>query len=163
MKIRSVRANHRKKAFEVRLSRGWLPFPYARAKPAPTKDDRVAEVSVDAELGGEALTYRLESGAEGSLHVDAVLEYNEDPGHMADLLAHELAVAARTRIDGAALSRREICRRLNTSASQLYRLLDEANGSSSMRQIVALLHVLGCEVSLRVTDRADAKAARRTR
>lgn len=31
---------------------------------------------VDPELGREAITYRLESGREGSVHIDAVLEYN---------------------------------------------------------------------------------------
>jgi hypothetical protein len=51
------------------------------------------------------------------------------------------------------LSRREICRRLGTSASQLYRLIDARNGRTSMRQLVTLLHVLGCDVTLRVTKR----------
>jgi hypothetical protein len=34
---------------------------------------------VDPELGREAFTFRLASGAEGSVPIDAVLEYNEDP------------------------------------------------------------------------------------
>jgi hypothetical protein len=33
-------------------------------------------VFIDAELGGEAFTYVLASGREGTVHVDHVLEYN---------------------------------------------------------------------------------------
>jgi transcriptional regulator with XRE-family HTH domain len=62
-------------------------------------------------------------------------------------------VAARERLRTAGLSRREICRRLGTSASQLYRLIDARNGRTSMRQLVTLLHVLGCDVSLKVSER----------
>ena len=33
--------------------------------------DRIAEVFVDPELGREGFTYRLSSGDEGSVHIDA--------------------------------------------------------------------------------------------
>jgi predicted XRE-type DNA-binding protein len=153
VKIRSVSANNRKRAFEVRTARGVMPFPYSRAEPMPSSYDPVTDVYVDPELGREGFTWRLASGAEGSLPVDAVLDYNADPEYLADLVAHELAVAAHDRIREAGLSRREICRRLGTSASQLYRLIDARNGRTSMRQLVTLLHVLGCDVTLRVTKR----------
>jgi hypothetical protein len=153
VKIRSVRANNRKRAFEARTARGCMPYPYARAEPMPTPDDPVVDVYVDPELGREGFTWVLASGAEGSLPADAVLDYNADPEYLADLLAHALAVAARERLRTAGLSRREICRRLGTSASQLYRLIDARNGRTSMRQLVTLLHVLGCDVSLKVSER----------
>jgi len=62
---------------------------------------------------------------------------------------HRLTVEAGKRIATAGLSRREIARRLGTSAPQLYRLLDPANSSKSINQLVSLLHVLGCEVESR--------------
>ena len=34
----------------------------------------------------------LESGAEGSVHVDHALEYNEDPGALSELLVHRLTL-----------------------------------------------------------------------
>jgi hypothetical protein len=153
VKIRSVRANNRKRVFEVRTALGTLPFPYSRARPQPTRDDPVVEVQVDPELAGEGFTWTLASGVEGSLPADAVLDYNADPDYLADLLAHELAVEARRRLAEAGLSRREVCRRLGTSASQLYRLVDTRNGRTSMHQLVTLLHVLGCDVSLKVKER----------
>jgi len=76
MKILSVTANNRKHVFEVRTRRQMLVVPYAKTDPAPTPSDRVIEVFVDPELDREGFTYRLGSGGEGSIHVDAVLEYN---------------------------------------------------------------------------------------
>ena len=77
MKILGVTANNRKRAFEVRLRSRTLVLPYAKVDPRPSADDRITKVFVDPELGREGFTYRLASGVEGSVHVDAVLEYNE--------------------------------------------------------------------------------------
>jgi transcriptional regulator with XRE-family HTH domain len=63
---------------------------------------------------------------------------------------------AGKRIATAGLSRREIARRLGTSAPQLYRLLDPSNSSKSIYQLISLLHVLGCEVDLEVKRRRTA-------
>jgi hypothetical protein len=46
------------------------------------------------------------------------------------------------------LSKREIVRRLGTSAAQLYRLLDQTNYRKSVDQLLALLQVLNCDVDL---------------
>jgi hypothetical protein len=108
---------------------------------------------VDKELGSEAVTYVLESGAEGSVHIDHALEYNEDPTYLAELLIHKLSVEARRRIGRAGLSRRGLARRLGTSVPQLYRLLDPANTRKSFGQLVSLLHLLDCDVQLVVNPR----------
>jgi predicted XRE-type DNA-binding protein len=63
---------------------------------------------------------------------------------------------AGKRIETAGLSRREIARRLGTSVPQLYRLLDPTNDAKSINQLIALLHVLGCEVDLKVRRRRAA-------
>ncbi len=110
----------------------------------------VADVYVDAELGAEGFTYVLESGAENSVHVDAVLEYNEDPGHMRDLLVYKLTVEAQKCLEASGLSKREVIRRLGTSASQFYRLLDQTNTQKSIDGLVMLLRVLDCEVDFSV-------------
>jgi len=107
-------------------------------------------------LGNEAFTYILESGEEGSVHIEQVLEYNEDPKYLADLLTYRLSLEARERIEHSELSRRQVAKRLKTSVPQLYRLLDPANTRKSMRQLVALLHILNCDVDLVVKERAAA-------
>ena len=153
MKILSVAANNRRHLFEVRTRRANFVFPYAKADPAPSAGDRIAELFVDPELGREAFTFRLASGAEGSVHIDAVLEYNKDPSYMADLALYRLTTEARTRFDSSGLSTREVARSLGTSPTQLYRLLDPTNYTKSLRQLLALLYVLGCEVDVAITDR----------
>jgi len=103
---------------------------------------------VDRELGNEAVTYVLSSGAEGSVHIDHALEYNRDPRYLAELLAHKLTVEAGKRIEQSGLSRRELARRLHTSVPSSYRLLDPANTRKSLSQLVGLLHVLDCAVDV---------------
>lgn len=157
MKIRRVIVNNRKAQLEVVTASGSvLPLPFSQLSPKPTARNRVREALPDKELGREALTYVLESGAEGSIHIDSVLEYNQDPRHLGELMLHQLTVEAGKRIEQCGLSRREIARRLGTSLPQLYRLLDPSNTTKSLNQMISLLHILGLEVSLVVKRKTAA-------
>ena len=157
MKIRTVSSNNRKSEFSVTTRSGVeYAFPYSEAKPRPNADDRIEDAFVDKELGNEAFTYVLESGAEGTIHIERVLEYNEDPRYLADLLTYRLSVEARKRIESSELSRRQVAKRLKTSVPQLYRLLDTANTRKSIKQLVTLLHILNCDVDLVVKKKAAA-------
>ena len=159
MKIRKVEANNRKKAFEIETKDGKFAFPYARLRVKPSAGNRVAEVFADPELGNEAFTYALEKGQEDTVHLDEVLEYNEDPRYLKDLLLYKLTLEAQKRVAASALSKREIIRRLGTSASQFYRLLDPTNYTKSVGQLVALLHILDYEVDFVVKKRKMAAAS----
>ena len=157
MKIRSVTANNRKRQFDVIVRAGRVyPLPFAKCDPLPSSEDLVREVFVDRELAREGFTYRLASGAEGSVHIDQVLEYNDDPSYLGEQLLYRLALEAERRIEASGLSRRELARRLNTSVPQLYRLLSAGNSRKSMTQLISLLRVLGCEVDVIVRDRGAA-------
>ncbi len=157
MKIRSVKSNNRKKEFSVvTYSGAEYSFPYCETEPGPTAEDRIEDVSVDKELGKEAFTYFLKSGKEGTVHIEQVLEYNEDPKYLADLLTYKLSLEAQRCIDHSDLSRRQMAKRLKTSVPQLYRLLDPSNTRKSMTQLVALLHILNCDVDLVVKKRPAA-------
>lgn len=154
MKIRSVKVNNRKRVFEVKISSRDLAFPYAKADPRPTPSDRVAEAVVDPEIGREGFVYTLESGKSGTVHVDQVLGYNQDPAYLRELLLYKLTVEARKRLAASGLSKRELVRRLGTSATQLYRLLDPTNSRKSVDQMLGLLHVLDCDVELIVRTKS---------
>ena len=157
MKIRSVDINNRRKEFSVHTYSGaHYTFPYAKSIPRPDTKNRIEEVFVDKELANEAITYVLQSGDEGSVHIEQILEYNEDPAYLAELLTYKLTLEARQRIESSGLSRRQIAKRLNTSLPQLYRLLDTANTRKSMNQLVTLLHVLDCHVDMVVKKKAAA-------
>jgi hypothetical protein len=111
---------------------------------------------VDKEVGSEAFTYVLESGDEGTVHVEQVLEYNEDPTYLRNLLLYKLTLEAQKRMVSSPLSKREIIRRLGTSASQFYRLLDQTNYKKSIGQLLSLLHILDCDVDVIVRSRKSA-------
>ena len=148
MQIRSVKHNSRRRAFEVRTSTKDLAFPFAKAEPPPSPADPITDIFVDAEAGREAFTFVLASGRTGTVHVEQVLEYNKDPAYLRDVLLYKLTIEAQERIARSPLSKREIVRRLGTSAAQLYRLLDQTNYRKSVDQLLGLLQVLDCEIEL---------------
>ena len=153
MKITKVEPNNRRKVFEVSTRQGSYSFPYAKLRAQPSRTNRVAEVYADPELGREAFTYRLSSGEEDTIHMDAVLEYNQDPEYLKELLLHRLTIEARTGVEESGISKRELIRRLGTSASQFYRLLDTAYARKSVGQLLALLHLVGRDVNIVVKKR----------
>lgn len=110
-------------------------------------------------LAGKRSRTRSRLGRKAPVHVDSVLEHNEDPTYLADLLLYRLSNEARERFDASPLSAREVARLLGTSCAQMYRVLDPTNYSKSVRQLFALLNVLGCDVEVEVRDRPSRRAA----
>src|SRR5882724_7990585 len=104
VKIRSVRHNNRKKIFAVRTSTKELVFPFSKTDSKPSIGDPITELSVDQEAGREAFTYVLHSGRTGTVHVEQVLEYNQDPSYLRDLLLYRLTLEAQKRGEASRLS-----------------------------------------------------------
>ncbi len=159
MKIRSATHNNRQKVFEVKTSTKTLLFPYLKADPQPRAADPVVRVFVDQELGREGFTYILKSGAEGTVHIEQVLEYTQDPAHFRDALRYRLTLEAQKHVAASRLSKRAIARRLETSATQLYRLLDQKNCRKSVDQLLSLLRILDCDVDLVVRPKTSRQRA----
>lgn len=104
MKIRNVEINNRKNEFTVTTWSGSVyVFPYSKADPYPKPDNRIKKLFVDKEFAREAFTYLLESGEEGSIHLEQILEqileYNYDPTYYAELLIYKLSLEARQRVE----------------------------------------------------------------
>jgi hypothetical protein len=137
MKIQSVAHSSRQRAFQVKALKKMLQLSYSKVDPQPGAADPITRVFVDKELGCEGFTYVLESGKEGTVHSEQVLEYNQDPHYMRDALLYKLTVEAQKRVEASALSKREIIRRLRTSATQFYRLLDQTNYRKSVDQLLS--------------------------
>jgi predicted XRE-type DNA-binding protein len=160
VKIKSVTHNNRKRAFQVKAWKKLFQLPYTKVDPQPGIADPITRVFVDKELGSEGFTYVLESGKQGMVHSEQVLEYNQDPRYLRDALLYKLTIEAQKRVEKSSLSKREIIRRLGTSATQFYRLLDQTNYRKSVDQLLSLLHVLDCDVDLLVrTKDTSGKAA----
>ncbi len=155
MKIDHVKANNRKRCFVVSAGGKSWELPYANLQPVPERGNGVVQVASDPDFGHEAFTYTLKDGSEGSVHLDQVLEVNRDPEYMAELLLHKLNLEVERRVAASKMSKREMVRRLGTSATQFYRLLDTANTRKSMGQLLQLLSLLGCEVDFVVRERSS--------
>ncbi len=158
MKIKKILPNNRKKAFEVTTYNQDYLFPYAKLEVLPSRENPIVRVYVDKELDNEAFTYELKSGEEGTVHMDHVLQYNRDPRYLRDLLLYKLTLAVQDRVKSSSLSKRELIRRLGTSPAQFYRLLDQTNYKKSIDSLMALLHILDCEVDLVVKEKRYPKA-----
>ena len=72
---------------------------------------------------------------------------------MRDLLLYKLTIEAQERTQTTQLSKRELARRLKTSLTQVYRLLDQTNYRKSVDQVLGLLRVLDCDVEFVVKTR----------
>ena len=151
MKIYSVQVNNRKKSFEIETAKGVMEFPFSRLEVKLVKN-KIVEVFIDKELGNEAITFVLESGKEGSVHIDQVLEYNQDPDYLKDLLLYKLTIQVQKLLKQKHVSKREIIRRLDTSPTQFYRLIDQTNTSKTLDQMIRLLGALDCPVDIVFKD-----------
>ena len=116
---------------------------------------RVTSVYSDPKLANEGFTYELESGETESVLLDEVLYYHADPAILNDLFLFDLTCEVHKALGGSRLSKRELIRRLGTSSSQFYRLLDTTNYAKSAGQMISLLHLLGKSVNVSVRPRSE--------
>ena len=84
MKIRSVKHNNRKKAFEVKVSNRTLQFPYSKLDLQPSAGDPIDRAHVDKELASEGFTYELKSGRSGTVHIESRITPGNAPDYLAD-------------------------------------------------------------------------------
>lgn len=149
MKIKSVHSNNYKKCLEISISKNvQYHLPFSQLRLIPTNENKIENIYIDEELGHQAVTYLLNSGEEGSVHLDAFLDYNQDPDFMKKLELYNLTLKTLKLIEISQLSKREIARKLKTSLSQLYRLLDTANSRKSIDQMFRLICVLNAKPQL---------------
>ena len=69
MKIRGVRINNRRKAFEVRTSSRRMLLPFAKVAPKPTPTDPVVQVFVDKEIGSEGFGPRTSNRSSSTTRI----------------------------------------------------------------------------------------------
>ncbi|MNL58237.1 hypothetical protein D3C87_1818590 [compost metagenome] len=66
------------------------------------------------------------------------------------MMTYQLTLEVLQYVEKGKVSKNELTRRLQTSPSQLARLLDTSNKNKSVDQMLRLLAVLGCDVELKV-------------
>ena len=143
--IKDVEINNKRKVITITISgkRKSYDLPFWRLRIKPTLNDRIHDCFIDPDLGMESITYTLESGTTDSIHLDAFLDFNNDPDHLRKNRLYDYTNQANDFIDNYDVSISELARMMNSSRSQVYRLLDPANNSKSVDSMLRLLGVLG--------------------
>ncbi len=144
--MRHLKVNNRKRCLEWNHSKVTLTYPFSKLKIVPTSSDPIVEIYTDKETAGQWAFYKLKSGVEGNIPLDAFLEYNRDPEYIRKLVLFDLTCSVLKQIKKEKIPKRELARKMKTSPAQLYRLLNTANYSKTIDQMVRLLAVMGNEV-----------------
>lgn len=148
MKILGVEVNNHRKVLVVKLHSEALVLPFSKLRVIPKPSDPIIEIFVDKELGSSGITYKLKSGKEDSLHLDAFLDYNKDSEYLRLQRLHQLTLQTYKLFKRSKLSLREVARKLDTSPAQVCRLLDTANTRKTVDQLLRFLDCLDCSVKI---------------
>lgn len=155
MIIKDVQISYRKKRVTILTKNGELFLPFHKLRVPPATDNKAVDIFVDKELAKRAISYVLEDGRGDSVHLDAFLEFNHDPEYDKSIHLHKLTVKANEAFHKSALSKTDIAQRLETSRSQLDRILDTSNYKKSIDEVLKLLNVLGFKLEIKVRKKAS--------
>lgn len=148
-KFKEIKPNYRKNVLEVTLRDGRkiknysLPFAVFRDKKITVKN-RFTSIAIDHELDDQAVSFVLEDGSRGEFPADFVLYYC-DPTYPWSPL-NQLKSALKDKISASRLSIRVIADALDTSPSQVVRLLTENKTSKQIVQLIRLAELAGYQI-----------------
>jgi hypothetical protein len=148
-KFKEIKPNYRKNVLEVTLRDGKkiksysLPFAVFRDVKISSKN-RFTSITIDHELGDQAVSFVLEDGCKGDFPADLVLYYCDPTYHWSPL--NQLKSALKDKISTSRLSVRVIADALDTSPSQVVRLLQENKASKQIVQLIRLAELAGYQI-----------------
>lgn len=147
--FKDIKPNYRKRVLEVVLREGRttkkynLPFGALGVKKIGNKN-RFVSIVLDHELGDQAASFVLEDGTRGDFPADFVL-YHCDPTYDWAPI-NQLKMMLKDKIGAAKLSVRVLADALNTSPSQVVRLLQKNQASKQLLQLLKLAELAGYQV-----------------
>ena len=157
--FKEIRPHYRKGVLEITLREGRatkkynLPFSVFKDKKIHRKN-RFASIVIDRELGAQAASFILEDGTKGDFPADFVL-YHCDPAYDWSPI-NQLKKTLKDKIGAAKLSVRVLADALNTSPSQVVRLLRENKGSKQLLQLFRLAELAGYKVEFNLKKKKAA-------
>lgn len=149
-KISSVKVDNKKRQLCIKRGRDEMSLPYGKLSSSPNSKNPIVDIYVDKELASEAVTFELQDGTIDSVPLDAFLDFNQDPEYLRTLELYNMTLKAEELLRESGMSKRAITRRMETSMSQLNRLLDSSNNQKSIDQMMKLLTILGATVKVEV-------------
>jgi len=157
--FKDIKPNYRKSVLEVTLQEGRkkkkysLPFAVFRNKKIHNQN-RFTSITIDRELGNQAVSFTLEDGSNGDFPADFVL-YHCDPTYDWSPI-NQLKRTLKNSLGASKLSVRVIADALNTSPSQVVRLLQENKGSKQLAQLFRLADLAGYEIKFNLKKKRAA-------
>ena len=148
-KFKEIKPNYRKNVLEITLRDGKkiksysLPFAVFRDVKISSRN-RFTSITIDRELGNQAVSFVLEDGSKGEFPADFVLYYCDPTYHWSPL--NQLKSALKDKISTSRLSVRVIADALDTSASQVTRLLQENKAFKHIVQLIRLAELAGYQI-----------------
>lgn len=148
-KFKSIKPNYRKSVLEITLQEGRtlkrtnLPFAVFHGVPVSSQN-RFVSITIDQELNNQGASFELEDGTRGDFPADFVLYYS-DPTYQWSPL-NQLKRALKSKLAASKLSVRVLADALNTSPSQVVRLLEENRASKQLLQLFQLAQMAGYQI-----------------
>lgn len=149
LKFKEIKPNYRKNVLEITLQEGkktkscTLPFAVFRDVRISGKN-RFTSITIDRELGDQAASFVLEDGSKGDFPADFVLYYCDSTYYWSPV--NQLKRALKDKISTSRLSVRVIADALDTSPSQVVRLLQENKVSKQIVQLFRLAELAGYQI-----------------
>ena len=158
-RFKQITPNYRKRVLEIvlregrTLSRYNLPFAvFTGMKIGP--DNRFTSITIEADLGEQGATFVLEDGTRGNFPADFVLYYSDPTYHWSPI--NQFKKALKGKISDSKLSFRVLADALNTSPTQVVRLLQENRASKQFLQLSKIAQVAGYNIEIKLKKRTAA-------
>ena len=150
-RFKSLKPNYRRSVLEIALQEGRkltrfnLPFAvFSGVHIGP--QNRFVSITIEEELDNQGASFVLEDGTRGDFPADFVLYYS-DPTYQWSPL-NQLKRALKSKLAASKLSVRVLADALNTSPSQVVRLLEENRASKQLLQLFQLAHMAGYQIEI---------------
>ncbi len=141
-KFKKVQFDNKKRVFHLEYMSGLkLDCPYFSLK----IKGKVIGAGPDAEVGGHSFYFTLENGKTDYVPFDQPLHIAQNPEYMKEQTLFQMTKRLNEFIKQEDISKRELARLLNTSMSQLMRLLDTANYKKELSRLIEIAAILNYE------------------
>jgi hypothetical protein len=152
-RFKEIKPNYRKKVLEItleekrRFTHYRLPFAVFR-KYGISSANRVSSIEFDPELGNHGAAIALEDGRKFDFPADLVLYYCDPDYDWSPI--RQLKRALRDKIAASSLSVRVLADALNTSPSQVVRLLEDDRAGKQWAQIFRMAELAGYRIEIQL-------------
>ena len=141
-KFKKVELDNKKRVFHLEYTTGLkVECPYS----ALGIRGKVVEAAPDSEVGRHSFYFLLDNGKKEFVPFDQPLHIIQHPEYIKQQTLYEVTKRLNEFIEKEKISKRELCRRLNTSLSQLSRLLDTTNYKKELSRLIELAAILNYE------------------